>query len=367
MKKKTYYEILRIRNDASQSDIKKAYRVLAIKYHPDKNRGNPQAEAKFKEISEAYFVLKDPEKKAKYDRYGNSKHLEEDLKNIFHDKVNVKKIFEQLFKDIFGGASIGNKDKRGSDIRITHPIDFVTAAKGGDAKLKFKRKERCHTCFGSGCKEGTDTEICIKCYGNGKIVNRIGNKQIQGLCPVCDGSGYTIKYPCKECGGEGVIQKEVFLDITIPAGVTDQTTLKYSKEGSIGLGNSDAGDLLIVLKVKPHPVFERKNDDILLTVPINFETAALGGEIEIPTLENDVIVKVPAGTQTHKTLRLKGKGIQNVNSPGKGDQRVQLIVETPTDLTGEERELLKKFAHLRNQRFTPASKNMLSKIQGLFE
>lgn len=368
MEKKNYYDVLGVERQASDTELKKAYRELALKYHPDKNRGNRESEERFKEVSEAYYVLKDSERRMKYDRLLSAKRFEKkDLEDVFDFRGNVNEIFEQLFREIFGGASLGIHDKKGSDIRINHSIDFMTAALGSEIEIKFKRKERCFKCFGSGCQEGTKPARCNKCLGSGRISQRAGRKEMQRLCPVCRGSGNIITNPCETCNGEGVTAKNVILPVTIPAGVDTGSSLKYVGEGSVGVGNAGAGDLYLVIKVSAHEVFDRKGSNIYLTVPISISLATLGGELDVPTLSGEVKLKVPSGTQSHKVFRLKGKGVQNIKGLGKGDLFVKLTIETPTNLTDEERELFTRLGKLRDQSFSPAQKKLTDQLQALFE
>ena len=368
MEKKNYYDVLGVQRQAAGDELKKAYRELALLYHPDKNRGNRESEERFKEVSEAYYVLKDSERRMKYDRMLSTQNVgRKDLEDIFDFRGNVNEIFEQLFREIFSGASLGIRDKKGSDIRINHTIPFMTAALGSEIEIKFKRKERCFKCFGSGCQEGTEPARCHKCLGSGKVTQRAGRKEMQRLCPVCRGTGNIITNPCETCCGEGVSTKDVILPITIPAGVDNGSSLKYIGDGSIGIGNAGSGDLYLVLNVTRHEIFDRKGSDIYLTIPISVPLAVLGGEIDVPTLDGEVKFKVPSGTQSHKVFRLKGKGVQNIKGLGKGDQFVKLTIETPTSLTDEERELFIRLGKLRDQSFSPARKKLTDQLQGLFE
>ncbi|MFW5979798.1 MAG: molecular chaperone DnaJ [Halanaerobiales bacterium] len=370
--KKDYYEILGVDRDASQKDIKRAYRKLAKKYHPDMNKEDPQASEKFKEISEAYEILSDPEKRKRYDRYGHS--------GINSDDFNFEDFarqgfggFDDIFDIFFGEGRSGrrsNRPRRGQDLQYRLEIKFKEAAFGTKKDITIPRTETCQTCNGTGAKPGTEVKTCPKCNGKGQI--RVGQRTPFGqftqtkTCDRCNGTGKIVKTPCPDCNGTGKQRRHRNLTVNIPAGVEDGTRLRMSGEGEAGDHGAPSGDLYIIIKVKPHDIFERKGDDIYCEVPINFVQAALGDEIEVPTLEGKVKFQIPKGTQPGTTLRLKNKGVPHLNGSGRGDQYIKTKVVIPKTLNNEQKKLLKNFAEISGDEINPEKKGFFSRVKDAF-
>ncbi len=348
---KDYYEILGVHRNASEVEIKKAYRKLAIQYHPDRNQGNKEAEDKFKEINEAYEVLGNPEKRAMYDQYGtvdfgngqggfSGGGFDFDASSIFEE------FFGSTFDDFFSGGSRGKKRSssyQGEDLKYTLEIEFEEAAFGTEKTIKIPRLETCHFCGGTGAKDASSVVTCHDCHGSGTIRMKQGFFSIARTCPTCNGEGKIIKNPCDRCHGRKRLQKDATIKVKIPAGVETGNRLRLRHEGNKGLDGGASGDLYIELKVKPHPIFKRQNSDLICEVPVSFAKLALGSEIEIPTLEDKIKLKIPAGTPSGKVFTFRGKGIKRINSHSKGDLHVQVNVEIPKKLTKEQRELLMQF------------------------
>lgn len=365
MAKRDYYEVLGVDKGVSEEEIKKAYRRLAMKYHPDKNPDNKkEAEEKFKEISEAYEVLSDQNKRAQYDRFGH-----EGMSDIFgrggftwSDFTHFGDI-EDIFGDFFGGSSIGGlfeglfgrgrarQRARGADLRYNLEIDLREAAFGCEKKIEVPRQEGCPTCKGSGARPGTSKKSCPSCRGSGQVRYSQGFFSIARTCESCRGEGQIIETPCSDCRGQGLVQKTRTIEVKIPAGVETGSRLRITGEGGAAPYGGSPGDLYVVIYVRPDERFIREENDILCEVPISFPQAALGAEIEVPTLDGSKIkMKVPAGTQSHKIFRLRGKGIVNLHGHGRGDELVKIIIQTPTHLNQKERELLRQFEHLRGEK-----------------
>ncbi len=348
MMEETYYDILGVSSQVGNLELKEAYRSLALRYHPDRNRGSSKAEEQFKKVSEAYLILKEADSRTAYDYALAQKEAEGAGKE---QKIKLKRkirpsseTFETLFKEVFSGASFGQSKKRGGDIRIHHHLSFSQAALGVELSLQFRRNETCFRCWGSGCKVGTTSRICARCGGSGSEEGYVGKKQVQRLCPVCRGSGKTITSSCEECRGEGVVKKTMRLPVSVPGGIEAGATMKLAGEGNIGTGEAPPGDLFIQFSVGEHACFTRKGNDIYYDLSVSFPLLALGGELNVPTLEGDVQVSIPEGTQSHQQFRLKGKGVANLRGgSGKGDQIVRVIARTPYPLNEEQQELLRKF------------------------
>ncbi len=355
--KRDYYEILGVSKSADEKEIKSAFRKLAKQYHPDLNPDNKEAEAKFKEVNEAYEVLSDPDKKSKYDQFG---HAAFDQNSGFGGGgagfTDFGDIFGDIFGDFFGGGSFGGAGTRaqrtgpkaGSDLKIKLDIDFEEAAFGTKKEIKISRIEKCHVCDGSGAKEGTGKKTCPTCNGSGSIktVQRtpFGQFVSTKVCSTCGGSGEVVEEPCTECSGTGKEKKTRKLSINIPAGVDTGSVIPLRGEGNHGERGGPAGDLYVYINVRPHELFERDGNDVWCEIPVSFAKAAMGGSIQVPTLEGKVKYEVPEGTQTGTVFRLKNKGIKNLRGSGKGDQYVRVKVEIPKKLTEKQKAALQEFA-----------------------
>ena len=348
MAKRDYYEILGINRDASGQELKSAYRKLAIKYHPDKNAGNKEAEEKFKEAAEAYSVLSDGDKRARFDRFGHagvssgaggSEGFDPDTFSDFSDILGD--FFG--FGDIFGGSrGQPNRPRRGADLRFNLELSFKEAVFGVKTKIKIPRQETCQTCQGSGADPKQGISTCTACQGQGTVRYQQGFFTIRQTCSTCRGSGQLIKKACSQCKGRGQVPKEKVLEIKIPAGVDQGSRLRITREGEAGPNGGPSGDLYVVISVAEHPFFKRIDNNIYCEIPISFSQAALGGETTVPTMEKPQKIKLPSGTQSDTVFRLKGRGIVSVNGRAKGDQLVQVKIITPTKLNKEQRELLQR-------------------------
>ena len=348
--KRDYYEVLGIDRNASAQEIKSAYRKLAVRYHPDRNSGDKEAEEKFKEAAEAYSVLSDPDKRAHYDRFGHAAAGTGGFggfdPDVFSDFSDILGDFFG-FGDIFGSSRARrNRPQRGADLRYDLTIDFEEAVFGVKAKIKIPRARTCDACNGSGADPKHGTTTCSTCRGQGQVRFQQGFFTISRTCPNCQGSGTIIEKPCSNCHGSGRVQQEKVLEIKIPAGVENGSRLRISGEGESGVNGGPPGDLYVVISVKDHPFFKRQGDNIYCEVPLTFSQAALGTTIQVPTLEGSETLKIPEGTQTGSVFRLKGKGVVSLNGRGKGDQLVSVTVVTPTQLTREQKELFRKLEEI---------------------
>jgi len=382
--KRDYYEILGAQKDASADEIKKAYRNLALKYHPDRVSPDKKKEAedRFKEISEAYAVLSDPQKRSQYDQFGHagidSRYSSEDIfrnadfSSIFEDMGFGGGMFEDILDNlgIFGGgfSSRGRGGaRRGRNLEYEIEISFEEAAFGVKKTVNIKRHDACGTCKGSGMRPGTKKTTCSACGGKGQTLQSAGFFSIRQTCPQCRGEGSIIKNPCVKCGGSGNIRVTKKMEVDIPAGVDTGSRLRLQGEGEAGLKGGPRGDLYIYIHVKDHAIFERHGYDIICNVPVGFPTVALGGEIDIPTLNGNVTMKIPEGTQSGKVFRLANKGIKNLRGYGKGDQLVRVVVETPTRLDSSQKRILKEFAKSCSDNVTPLSKSFMDKVKNIFK
>jgi molecular chaperone DnaJ len=375
MAKRDYYEVLGLEKSAGGEDIKKAYRKMAVKYHPDKNAGDKTAEEKFKELGEAYEVLSDPQKRAAYDQYG---HAAFDRRSGgfgraggFHDPFDIfREVFGggSIFEDLFGGG--GRMDptqpQRGDDLRYDMEISFEEAAHGCEKEISLTKPEPCETCAGSGVEEGSRVRTCPACGGRGQVVSSRGIFSIAQTCPQCQGAGHVIDKPCKSCRGSGRRERTSKIKLRIPAGVDTGSRLRSAGNGEAGRRGGPPGDLYVVLHVSPHDIFQRDGDDLLCEVPVSFVQAALGAEIEVPTLEGKMAIKVPPGTQPGTMFRLKGRGVKNIQGYGHGDLHVRINVEVPTQLSGAQKAKLQEFAELCNGKESPISQSFFEKAKNLF-
>ena len=344
MSKRDYYEVLGVAKGVSEQELKKAYRRVAMKFHPDRNPDDKKAEEKFKEASEAYEILSDGQKRAAYDQYG---HAGVDPQSGMGgaDFGSFSDIFGDVFGDIFGGGSRRGRggSQRGSDLQYTLPVTLEQAVKGTTAKIKIPTLVTCKTCNGSGAKPGTKPQKCTTCDGIGQVRMQQGFFSVQQTCPTCRGKGTIIKDPCSTCRGHGRVEETKTLSVKVPPGVDNGDRIRLSGEGEAGPAGSPAGDLYVQISVKTHDIFERDGANLHCEVPIGFADATLGGEIEVPTLDGRVKLRIPAETQTGKSFRLRGKGVTPVRGSSKGDLICRVAVETPVNLSSEQKELLKEF------------------------
>jgi len=338
MAKKDFYEILGVNRDASDDDIKKSYRKLAMKFHPDRNPDNPKSEAQFKEAKEAYEVLCDPQKRAAYDQYGHA-GVDPSMGAGAAGMGGFADAFGDIFGDIFGGGRSRSNVYRGADLRYNLEVALEEAARGTETKIRIPTLEECATCHGSGAKPGTQPVKCTTCDGHGQVRMQQGFFSIQQTCPKCHGSGKIVQTPCAACRGAGRLKQHKTLSVKIPAGVDEGDRIRLSGEGEAGVNGGPAGDLYVVIHLKAHAVFQRDHNDLHCEMPISFTTAALGGDIEIPTLDGYAKIKIPSETQSGKVFRLRGKGIKGVRSSAHGDLMCHVVVETPVNLTARQREL----------------------------
>ncbi len=381
--KRDYYDVLGVSRDVSASDLKKAYRKLAIKYHPDKNPDDHEAEEKFKELGEAYEALSDEDKRAAYDRYGHAA-----FENGgggrggfggggFHDASDI---FSQVFGGAFGGGGGGFEDlfgggrrrrdpsgkQPGSDLRYDLEITLEEAAEGVQKELEIEKLESCSTCNSTGSKSGNGRETCSTCRGQGAVTRQHGIFVQQTECPACHGAGQTISDPCPSCHGEGRRNETTRIKINIPAGVDDGTRLRSTGNGDAGMRGGQPGDLYVFLHIKRHDVFEREENDLFCEIPMPFATATIGGELEVPTLEGKSSIKIPAGTQSGTTFRLRNRGIKDLRSGTKGDLHIEVHVEVPTKLNSDQKEKLNAFAESIGAKNNPMQESFLEKAKRFF-
>jgi molecular chaperone DnaJ len=374
MAKRDFYEILGVAKNASDEDIKKAYRKLAMKYHPDRNPDSKESEEKFKEVKQAYEMLADPEKREAYDRYGHA-GVDPNMGGAGggFGAGGFGDAFGDIFGDIFGGGrgrSAGPQVYRGADLRYNLEITLEQAANGFDTTIRVPSWDKCDTCHGSGAKPGTSPVTCTTCHGHGQVRMQQGFFSIQQTCPKCHGSGKVIPEPCAACGGAGRIKRNKTLEVKIPAGIDNGMRIRSSGNGEPGTNGGPSGDLYVEIHIKPHQVFQREGDDLHCEMPISFTKATLGGEIEVPTLSGKVSFTVPEGTQTGKTFRLKGKGIKGVRSGYVGDLFCHVVLETPVKLTEKQKDLLREFDRLTKEggaKHSPQSKGWMDKVKDFFE
>ena len=373
MAKRDYYEVLGVNRDAAEEDIKKAYRKLAMKWHPDRNPDNPKAEEHFKEAKEAYEVLTDAQKRPAYDQYG---HAGVDSSagagaGAGFGQAGFGDVFSDIFGEIFGGARGGRSTVfRGADLRYNLEITLEQAAHGFETRIRIPAVAACGTCKGNGAKPGTQPATCPTCRGAGQVRVSQGPFSMAQTCPRCHGSGSFNPQPCTECSGSGRIKLQKTLSVKIPSGVDEGDRVRLTGEGEPGVNGGPPGDLYVQAHVKAHPVFQRDHDDLHCEMPVSFATAAMGGEIDVPTLDGSAKIKVPAETQGGKTFRLRGKGIKGVRSHSPGDLFCHLAIETPVNLTERQRQLLREFDSISQEdsaRHNPRAKGWVDKVKEFFE
>lgn len=375
MAKRDFYEVLGLSKTADEKEIKRAYKRLAMKYHPDRNQGDKDSEAKFKEIKEAYEILSDAQKRAAYDQYGHAAFEQGGFGGQggggFGGGADFGDIFGDVFGDIFGGGRRQQRAARGSDLQYNMDLTLEEAVRGVAKEIRIPTLEICDKCHGSGAKEGTSAETCSTCHGAGQVHLRQGFFTVQQACPTCHGRGKVIKEPCSKCHGDGRVERSKTLSVKIPAGVDTGDRIRLSGEGEAGENGAPAGDLYVQVHVRQHHIFERDGNNLYCEVPINFAIAALGGEIEVPTLDGRVKLKIPAETQTGKMFRMKGKGVKSVRSSSIGDLMCRVVVETPVKLNEKQKELMQQlgesFGGKSGEKNTPRSKSFLDGVKKFFD
>lgn len=372
MAKKDYYELLGVSKDADEATLKKAFKKQAMKFHPDRNPDDKGAEEKFKEIGEAYDVLKDPEKRAAYDRYGHAA-FEGGMGGGGHGAGAAGFDFSDVFEEFFGGMGGrrrrgGNSATRGNDLRFNLEITLEEAYNGKTDQIRVPTSVGCEPCGGSGAEKGSSPEVCGTCGGHGKVRANQGFFMVERTCPNCQGTGKIISNPCGSCRGAGRVQKDKTLEVKIPQGVDDGQRIRLSGEGEAGVRGGPAGDLYIFLSIKPHPLFKRDSEMLFCQVPIPMTKATLGGDIEVPTIEGKrARIKIPEGTQSGRQFRLRGKGMPELNGGYKGDMIIETAVETPVNLTKRQRELMEEFAKEGGDKISPRSEGFFTKVKDLWD
>jgi len=375
-KKRDYYEVLGVGRNASEEEVKRAYRKLAVKFHPDKNPDDPHAEEKFKELGEAYDVLMDSDKRAAYDRFGHAAFASGGAGfGGFHDPFDIfREVFGGggfgggIFETFFGGAGAHAEDRqRGSDLRYDMQIELEEAAFGVEKEIEIEKLDTCDKCHGSGAEPGSRTISCPNCGGRGQVISSRGFFHVSQTCPRCRGAGEIIEKPCPKCHGEGRVEKLSRVKLKIPAGIREGSRLRSSRNGEAGIRGAPPGDLYVVVHIREHKIFQREGDNLYCELPIPFSIAALGGEVPVPTLEGKAHLKVPAGTQSGQIFKLRGKGIMNVNGRDRGDLLARLIVEVPTRLNAEQRNKLEEFAALCGEENTPLRKSFFERAKEFFK
>ena len=376
MAKRDYYQTLGVNRDAADDEIKKAYRKLAMKYHPDRNPDGKETEDQFKEAKEAYEILSDPKKRAAYNQFGHA-GVEQGAGMGGAGGAGFggfADAFGDIFGDLFGGARAGargaNGVYRGADLRYTLEISLEDAARGTEAKIRIPTTEPCETCHGTGAKPGTKPITCTTCAGHGQVRMSQGFFSVQQTCPECHGTGKLIPDPCKTCNGVGQVKKQKTLSVKIPQGVDTDDRIRLAGEGEPGASGGPAGDLYVVMSLKPHPVFQREAADLHCEMPISFTTAALGGSVDIPTLDGKAQIKIPAETQSGQTFRLKNKGIKPVRGHTPGDLYCHVAIETPIHLTSRQKELLREFDEISQEnaaRQNPRAKSFMDRVKDFFQ
>jgi molecular chaperone DnaJ len=381
--KPDYYELLGLSREASKTEVKKAYRKMAVKYHPDKNPGDAEAEEKFKALGEAYEVLSDDQKRAAYDRYGHAAFAQGGMgrgggggaagpdpfdifREVFGGGGGAGGMGGSIFEEFFGGRSRRASPNQGSDLRYDLEISLEEAATGLEKEIEITKLDQCDRCDGSGHEAGGGLKTCATCQGSGQVISSRGLFQVAQTCPTCRGTGQSIDKPCKKCEGDGRAEARSRIKLRIPAGIEHGSRLRSAGKGEAGLRGGAYGDLYVVIHVKEHDVFEREDDNLFCEMPISFVTAALGGEVRVPTLEGKASVKIPAGTQNETVFRLRGKGIKSLQTDSEGDLFVRVKVEVPTKLKSEAKDKLREFAELTGDENQPLHNNFFQKAKRFF-
>jgi molecular chaperone DnaJ len=374
MSKRDYYEVLGVQKNASEAEIKKAYRRLAMKYHPDRNPDDQAAETNFKEAKEAYEVLADAQKRAAYDQFGHAgvdPSMGAGGPGGAAGFGGFGDAFGDIFGDIFGGGRRGARQNRGSDLRYNLELSLEDAVNGTEVQIRVPMMSTCNTCHGSGSREGSQPETCTTCGGHGEVRMQQGFFSVQQTCPQCRGKGKIVTDPCNDCHGQGRVKKQKTLSVKIPAGVDDGDQVRLAGEGeSAPQGGGVPGDLYVVMHLKKHPIFQREDTHLYCETPVSFTRLALGGELEVPTLDGRASLKIPAGTQTDKVFRLRGKGVRNVRSSQLGDLFCKVVVETPVNLSKEQKELLEQLDQSMREggkRHSPKESSWTDKIKSFLD
>jgi len=376
IKKRDYYEVLGVGRSASVEEVKRAYRKLAVKFHPDKNPDDPHAEEKFKELGEAYDVLMDADKRAAYDRFGHAAFEQGGgFRGGFHDPFDIfREVFSGaggvgggIFETFFGGmAGQGEDRQRGADLRYDMQITLEEAAFGAEKEIEVRKLDACDKCGGNGAEPGSRTVNCPVCGGRGQVISSRGFFQVSQTCPRCRGVGQIVEKPCRACDGEGRREKPTRIKLKIPAGIADGSRLRSPRNGEAGIRGGPQGDLYVVVHVQEHKIFQRDGDNLYCEVPIPFSVATLGGEVPVPTLEGKANLKISAGTQSGQIFKLRGKGIVHVNGRERGDLLVRVMVEVPTRLNAEQQAKLQEFAELCGEENTPLGKSFFERAKEFF-
>jgi molecular chaperone DnaJ len=376
IRKRDYYEVLGISRGTPEEEIKRAYRKLAVKFHPDKNPDDPHAEEKFKELGEAYDVLMDGDKRAAYDRFGHAAFEQGGgFRGGFHDPFDIfREVFGGgggisggIFETFFGGvAGHGEDRQRGADLRYDMQITLEEAAFGAEKEIEIRKLDSCAKCSGSGAESESRSVNCPVCGGRGQVISSRGFFQVSQTCPRCRGVGHIVEKPCRECDGEGRLERSSRVKLKIPAGIADGSRLRSPRNGEAGIRGGPQGDLYVVVHVQEHKIFQRDQDNLYCEVPIPFSLATLGGEVPVPTLEGKASLKVPAGTQSGQMFKLRGKGVVHVNGRERGDLLVRVMVEVPTRLNAEQRAKLQEFAELCGDENTPLRKSFFERAKEFF-
>jgi molecular chaperone DnaJ len=374
MSKRDYYEILGVSRDVNEADLKKAYRRMAMKYHPDKNQNDPESVEHFKEAKEAYDVLSNAQKRAAYDQFGHAGVDPSAAAGAggFGGGASFSDIFGDVFGDIFGGGGRGGRSRayRGSDLRYNMELSLEDAVFGTSVKIKIPTLVTCNTCSGSGAKAGSEPTTCSTCGGTGQVRIQQGFFSVQQTCPHCHGNGRMINDPCGDCHGQGRVEERKTLSVKVPAGVDNGDRIRLAGEGEAGENGGPPGDLYVQISVKPHAIFEREGSSLLCQVPISVATASLGGELEVPTLNGRVKLKIPAETQTGRLFRLRGKGVSPVRGGPTGDLLCKVVVETPVNLTDKQKDLLRQLDASMGQdgnRHNPQSRSWMDGVKKFFD